>query len=184
MVFPDESGFSLVSPLKRTWAPRGQTPVLRTSIAHNERLNLIGALSVTPAARKIKLHVQSYWRALTGAEALVFFKHLLHHMRGPLIVVWDKHPIHKRKQVTAFLARHPRLDLHWFPTCAPELNPMEFVWTQVSECTASMAPHDAAELRANVRRGLARTRNSQKRLWACIRVSALPWKKTKSKSGR
>ncbi len=137
----------------------------------------MGALCVTPAARKLKLHVQSYWCPLTGDEVIVFFKHLLRHIRGPIIVVWDKHPIHKRKQVEAFLAQHPRLQVHWFPTCAPELNPMEFVWTQVSEYTANTAPHDAAELLAHVRGGLARTRISQKRLWACIYASGLPWKR-------
>jgi putative transposase len=176
-VFPDESGFSLVSPLKRTRAPRGRTPVIRTSIEHNQRLNLIGALCLTPAGRRIKLHVRSYWRSLTGEQVIAFLRHLLHHLRGPIVLVWDKHPIHKRKEVTAFLAQHPRLEVHWFPTCAPELNPMEFVWTQVSEATANTAPHNGGELQANVMGGLARTRHSQKRLWACIYGSELPWRR-------
>ena len=183
LILPDESGFSLVSPLKRTWARRGHTPVLRTSIEHNARLNLIGAWCVTPAARKIKLHVQSYWCVLTGQEVIAFLKHLLRHVRGPIMLLWDKHPIHKRKIVTQFLERHPRIEVHWFPTCAPELNPMEFVWTQVSESTANTAPHNVMELQTIVRRGVARTRNSQKRLWACVYASDLPWKRKSPKRG-
>lgn len=183
MIFLDESGFSLVSPLKRTWARRGQTPVMRTSIEHNQRLNLIGAWCLTPAARKVKLHLQSHWAALSGEEVVLFLKHLLRQVCGPIVLVWDKHPIHKRKMVTQFLARHPRLDMNWFPTCAPELNPTEFVWTQVSESTASTAPHNASELQTNVRRGVARTRSSQKRLWSCLHASDLPWKREYSKRG-
>jgi putative transposase len=182
LVFPDESGFSLVSPLKRTWARRGQTPVLRTSVEHNQRLNLIGAWCLTSAGRKVKVHLQSSWSAMSGAEVMQFLKHLLRHIRGSIIVVWDRHPIHKRKMVTQFLERHPRIDRYWFPTSAPELNPMEFVWTQVSESTAGTAPHNKRELQGNVRRGVARTRVSQKRLWACLAASELPWKRKRPKT--
>lgn len=149
---------------------------MRTSIEHNKRLNLIGAWCLTPAAQRINLHVQMYWCAISGSQVLRFLNYLLQQRRGALILVWDKHPIHKRKIVTQFLSRHPRLDTYFFPTCAPELNPMEFVWTQVSEATAGSAPHNTSELQTNVRRGVARTRASQKRLRACLVASTLPSK--------
>lgn len=174
---PDESGFSLVSPLKRTWAPRGHTPVIRTSLEHKERLNLIGAVCVSPRQRKIKLHLQSYWIALTGDEVIVFLKHLLHCISGPIVVVWDKHPIHGRRKVEDFLARHPRLHVYDFPTAAPELNPTEWVWAQVTEYTAGSAPHNKMELQANVMAGVTRTRRSPSRLWACVFGSDLPWQR-------
>lgn len=177
LVFPDESGFSLVSPLKRTWAPRGKTPIIRTSIEHNERLNLIGALRVSPRKRKVKLHLQSYHKSITGDEVIAFLKHLLRCIPGPIVMVWDKHPIHGRRKVKDFLMCHPRLHVYDFPTAAPELNPTEFVWTQVTEYTASSAPRNRMELRANVLAGVARTRRSSSRLWACIFGSDLPWKR-------
>jgi transposase len=167
----------LVSPLKRTWAPRGQTPVLRTSIEHHQRLNLIGAVLVTPGARQLKLCLQSHWQSLNGDHVITFLKHLLRRVRGPIIMIWDKHPMHRRGKVKAFLAAHPRIHMYPFPTCAPELNPAEFVWTQVSEYTANTAPHNQAELGRNVRAGIARTRQSQPRLWACVYASELPWKR-------
>lgn len=163
--------------MKRTWAPRGKTPTIWTSVEHNERLNLIGGLCLTPAGRKLKLHVRSYWQTLKGEQVVEFLEHLLAHGQGPIVLLWDRHPIHKRKVVKAFLARHPRLIVYWFPTAAPELNPMEFVWTQISEYTASTAPHNAAELQQYVFAGLARTRHSQTRLWACIHGSELPWRR-------
>lgn len=157
--------------------------MIRTRIEHNRRLNLIGAWGLTPAARKVRLHVQAHWGALSGTEVVRFLKHLLRRVRGPLILLWDRHPIHKRSMVTQSLKRHPRLEGSWFPTCAPELNPMEFVWTQVSEATASTAPHNATELQTNVRRGLARTRVSQQRLWGCLDAADLPWTSRRAKSG-
>jgi transposase len=171
----DESGFSLVSPLKRTWAPRGETPTIRTSISHHDRLNIIGALLVLPNGEQFKLSMRSYWHSLTGKEVIVFLKQLLRCTSGYIILVWDNHSIHKRKIVQEFLATQERLIVYWFPTAAPELNPAEYVWTQVSEYTAGTAPHNRAELHANVKAGIARTRRSQRRLHSCLPATHLEW---------
>ncbi len=175
LAFEDESGFSLVSPLKRTWAPRGETPIVRTSISHHDRLNLIGALLVLPGGEQCKLTIRSYWHSLTGKEVILFLKQLLRCTSGYIILVWDNHAIHKRKIVQEFLETQERLIVYWFPTAAPELNPAEYVWTQVSEYTAGTAPHNRVELRTNVMAGISRTRRSQKRLRSCLHASRLLW---------
>jgi transposase len=166
-----------VSPLKRTWAPCGETPTIWTSAEHNDRLNLIGGVCLTPGGRKLKLYTRSYWDTIAGEQVVEFLEHLLAHVHGPMVLLWDRHPIHKRKVVQVFLARHPRLMVEWFPIAAPELNPAEGVWAQISEYTASIAPHGKTELQEYVMAGLARTRHSQKRLWACIFGSDLPWRR-------
>lgn len=163
--------------MKRTWAPRGQTPTIRTSLEHNEHVNLMGALSLTPARRKLKLQVHAHRQSIAGEQVVAFLTDLLHKVRGPLVLVWDKHPIHRRRTVKTFLVHQPRLHVYEFPTSAPELNPVEFIWTQVKEYTASTAPHDGTELRRNVSAGIARTRRSQRRLWACLLAADLPWKR-------
>ena len=132
---------------------------------------------MTPGKRKIKLHLQSHRKSISGDEVIRFLKHLLRHVKGPIVILWDKHPIHRRRKVKDFLARHPRVHVYEFPTSAPELNPTEFVWTQISEYTASTAPHNGTELRTNVFAGIARTRRSQDRLWACVFASDLPWQR-------
>jgi transposase len=144
-------------------------------LEHNERLNLIGTLCVTPARRKIKLHQQSHRRSIRGDEVVRFLSQLSHQVKTPIVMVWDRHPIHRRRIVKEWLKHHPRVQVYEFPTSAPELNPAEYVWTQISEYTAGTAPHNGAELRANVFAGIARTRRSQARLWACIFGSGLPW---------
>jgi putative transposase len=133
LCFEDESGFSLVSPLKRTWAPRGQTPVVRTSIFHHSRLNVIGTLLISPAGKRIHLSTRLHHRSLTGQQIISFLESLLCQVHGPIVLVWDNHPIHKRKLVQLFIAEHPRLHLFPFPAYAPELNPAEGIWLHSSQ---------------------------------------------------
>ncbi len=167
-----------MSPLKHTWAPRGETPTQYTSLDHHDRLNLIGGLGLTPARRKIRLHLQAHGRSITGEEVKRFLTHLLQQIPGPIVLVWDKHPIHRRSSVQTFIESHTRLHVYEFPTSAPELNPSEMVWTQISEYAAGTAPHDTAELYNIVYAAIARTRRSRHRLWACIHGSKLPWKRS------
>ena len=175
LVLEDESGFSLVSPLKRTWSRRGQTPVRKTSIDHHQRLNLLGALLVSPKGKRIRLSIRSYWHSLTGKEVIAFLRQILGRVSGPIVLVWDRHPIHKRKMVQEFLDAHKRLHMFYFPVAAPELNPAEFIWTQATEYTAGTAPHNSQELQTNVFNAIARTRLSPKRLQACLLGTHLKW---------
>lgn len=175
LIFEDESGFSMVSPLKRSWSRRGHTPVLRTSLNHHQRLNLFGALLVQPDGKTIELATRSYQHSLCGEQTIEFLKQLLRRVQGEIVLVWDNHSIHKRNIVKDFIATQLRLHVYYFPTCAPELNPVEFVWTQVSEHTAGFAPHNMSELVTRVRAGVARTRASHQRLNACLKGSELSW---------
>jgi len=166
-----------VSPLKRTWSPRGQTPVTRTSLNHHQRLNLFGAVLVSCHRKKpLQLVIRSYICTLTGVQVVAFLKQLLRTISGEIVLVWDNHPIHQRRLVEKFIENQPRLHVYWFPTCAPELNPAEFIWTQLKEHTASTAPHNLLELRRNVLSGVTKIRRSQNRLQHCLSASELSWK--------
>jgi transposase len=147
---------------------------VRTQLQHNTRLNVIGAVVVSPHGRRRRLYTQMQAQSVKGEQIVAFLQHLLARVRGPLVLVWDNHPTHRRKHVQAFLAQHPRLHVFHFPPYAPELNPAEFVWTQTHEYLAGAAPVDLAELRVLLRAGLHRTRRSQARLRACLAASALP----------
>ena len=104
-----------------------------------------------------------------------FLRQILALVSGSIVLVWDRHPIHKRKAVQNFLAAHKRLHMFYFPVAAPELNPAEFIWTQTAEYTAGTAPHNAKELQTNVFSAIARIRASQTRLQACLLGSRLDW---------
>jgi transposase len=136
-------------------------------------------LLITPAGQKIRLRAKRHEINLTGEQIIGFLNHLLGQVRGPILLVWDRAPIHQQKKVQDLIRRRKRLSVYNFPTCAPELNPVEFVWTQVQEYLAGTAPENLSLLRANVAAALQRTRVSQKRLWACLHASDLPWKRVR-----
>jgi len=166
----------MISPLKRSWSPRGHTPTAHTSLDHHQRLNLFGALLLSPKMRRIQLSILSFQCSLRSEHTILFLSQLLRLLPGPIILLWDSHKIHISPKTQEFIGQHPRLQAYRFPTYAPELNPVEFVWTQISEYQAGFAPHNMSELCRRIRSAVARTRASKKRLAACLQASSLSWK--------
>jgi len=175
LIWLDEKGFSLISPLKRTWAPVGQTPRLRTSLNHHDRLNLMGALVISPKGQRLRVRVRSTTDSQTGDTVVTFLTQLLADIAGPIVLVWDSAPIHTRHKVRDFIAAQPRLHAFFLPKYAPELNPVEFLWAQLSEHLACRASQSIKELKRLVHMALQRSRASRWRLEACLRGADLPW---------
>jgi len=96
--------------------------------------------------------------------------------KGHLVIIWDNHKIHLAPQTQEFIEKHPRLHVYCFPICTPELNSVEFVWTQISQYQTGFAPLNMQALCERVKSGVARTRSSRKRLLACLNGSGLSWK--------
>ncbi len=173
LVFVDESGFLLIPSVRRTWAPRGQTPLLRYWQRH-DRVSAISGLTVSPRRRRLGLYFQLHDDNLHALEACAFVQHLLRHLPGPVIVLWDNGNIHKGPVVRALCAAYPRLHLEAFPAYAPELNPDEGVWTLAKGALANGRPDSREALRAELLDALLRTRNSQQLLRGCFTQSDLP----------
>jgi transposase len=129
---------------------------------------------VSPKWRRVALYLRCRPRDLSGLDIRAFLHHLLRHLRGPVDLLWDRGPIHRRREVRAFLADRPRLDVHYFPAYAPELNPAEYVWAQTDHALANGAPDDLRELRQRLAGATRRLRRSQSLLWSCIYASGLP----------
>lgn len=160
--------------MARTWAPKGSTPIVRYCYKH-DRISAISALAVSPKRRRLALYLHLRTRNLTGLDVRAFLKHLLRHLRGPVVLLWDRGTIHRRSEVTQWIRRHPRLQVEPFPAYAPELNPAEYVWNQADRALANSAPTDLVQLNGMLRHSVRRIRGSQKLLWSCIYASDLPW---------
>ena len=106
---------------------------------------------------------------------MAFLQQLLRHLRGPVVLLWDRSRSHRGVLVRGFLRTHPRLHVESFPGYAPELNPDEFVWNHLKRAVANSAPRDLADLKHLLHPPLMRLRQSQRRLWSCIAASDLPW---------
>ena len=174
LVFADESGFLLIPNVKRTWSPKGETPIIRYKLQH-QKLSAISALAVSPRRRRIALYLQIRRRAFKGLDVQRFLHYLLKQLRGPIILLWDQGPIHKHSTVREFVQAHPRLQIKEFPGYAPELNPAEYVWCESDSALANSRPEELTELKALLVATKRRLRKSQDLLWSCIEASDLPW---------
>ena len=149
----DESGFYPLPSVVRTYAPVGQTPILRGWWTR-EHLSAISALS--PEG---KLYFHSQDHALNSEDVVAFLEHLLREVPGRLLIIWDGAPIHRRHTIREFLTNGAaqRLHLERLPAYAPELNAGEGLWAQLkgvelrNVCCVDL-PHLGGELRDAVTR--------------------------------
>lgn len=155
IVFVDEAGFALLAAAVATWAPRGQTPLLK--YPPWEHLSVISA--ITPQGQ---LYTWMQEHAFKGPDIVRFLQHLLRQIQGKLLLIWDGLPAHRGKVVKAFLRQGAaqRLHLERLPGYAPDLNPDEGVWGYLKTVElANVCCHDLAELRTELRKAIARLRH-------------------------
>ena len=126
IVWVDEAGFYLLPGVVRTYAPRGQTPLLRGKLTR-DHLSVIGAVTLTG---KVYTHMQS--DPIDGTAIVRFLKHLLRQIPGKVLVIWDGLPAHRGQIVRDFdfltSGAAARLHLERLPSYAPDLNPAEGLW--------------------------------------------------------
>ena len=127
IVLIDESGFMLQPVVRRTWAPRGQTPI-QSSWDRHDRLSGISAITVAPSRRRLGLYFQIHSDNVRWDKVIAFLAVLHQHLRRKFIVVLDRLNAH-RKPVRLLRAEHPEwFEVEWLPAYAPDLNPVEMVW--------------------------------------------------------
>lgn len=154
IVWVDEAGFYLLAGVVRSYAPRGQTPVLRVPLTRHH-LSVISAIT---AAGHLLVAVQAH--AFHGVEVERFLKHLLNHLRSRLLIIWDGATIHHDHVLTAFVAGTAgQLCVEQLPGYAPDLNPDEGVWDHLKNVELkNVTCHDQRELRRELRLAIARLR--------------------------
>lgn len=139
----------LLAPLvRRSWAPRGRTPVFYQASRSREKVSCLAAVSLSPQRRRVGLYFSLRPNTnLTTRWLRAFLRALTRHFHNPLVLVWDRLPVHRARSVEDFLARHPRLHTVLLPPYAPELNPVENLWAYLKQNPlANLAAHDAQHL--------------------------------------
>jgi hypothetical protein len=161
LIFLDESGFSESPVVRRTWAPRGRTPVLVVPF-NWKRLSAIASLVTTPAARRVGLCLRLHPGSIKQPQIVAYLQALKRYLRArKAILLWDRLPAHRGKQVEAYLERQSSwLTMEYLPPYAPELNPIEYFWSHLSGTDmAQFVGEDLAAVRRQARRGACRVRN-------------------------
>jgi len=164
----DESAFYLLPGVVRTFAPRGQTPVLRLPLTREH----LSAISGITRDGRLLLRVQA--RAFKSPDVVAFLRQLLRCLRGKLPVVWDGAPIHRAHPIKDFLAAGAakRLRLEPLPGYAPELNPDEGIWHYLKHVELrNVRCQDLEHLDDELRRAVKRLRHKRSVIRGCFHQS-------------
>lgn len=115
--------------VRRTWAPRGRTPILIQRGRSHQKVSAIAALSIAPRRRRVGLYFSLLADAnITADRVIRFVRELRRQLQKPMIIVWDRSNTHRAKIVNRFFARGSTLHRESFPPYAPDLNPVEMIW--------------------------------------------------------
>lgn len=169
----DESGLMLQPVVRRTWSPRGRTPIIKSWDRH-DRLSAISALTIPPHRCRLGLHFEVLDHNVRWPDVYRFLSSLLSKLRRPLTVVLDRLSAHRgaAKRLKARLG--DRIEFEWLPAYAPELNPVEYVWghTKYGDL-ANYVPEDIDALKGELVDSLERKRGNGDLLRSFFRQAEL-----------
>jgi len=148
--FSDEAGFQSDPALGRTYGLKGHTPVVPTS-GQRQAINAISAINAQGA-----FWAMTYDGKLNAESFVLFLQNFMRRRHKSVFLVVDGHPSHRAKLVQRYVqSLDGRLELHFLPPYAPDLNPDEFVWHHMKANGVSKKPLKRNEsLRRRVERDL------------------------------
>jgi transposase len=131
---------------RRTWAPRGQTPVQR-SWDRRDRLSVIGAVTLSPTRSRVGCCFDAQRKNVKTDDVVEFLRRLRRKVRRPLIIVWDRWSVHRAAQKRIAKLGWRGIEFEQLPAYCPELNPVEAMWSHAKYADlANFVPDDVEEL--------------------------------------
>ena len=175
--FLDESGASLRPPVRRTWAPRGHTPVLRHRMRGRKRISMAGVCCYRPDGTDARLAFHLREGAYDTAQLIPIVQALGQLLGGnaPVILIWDNLPAHTSLAMRAWVrAQHAWLQVEYLPAYAPDLNPVEGLWANLKGVElANRACRSLEELAAAAEQGIGRVRGESELLFSFLHQAGL-----------
>ena len=117
-------------------------------------------ISVAAGMTFWNFYFQIFDKTIGKEETVLFLAHLLQHIAGPLLIIWDRLPAHRSRLVGEFLdALEGQIVVEYLPPYAPELNPVEYLWGYWKHHQLpNVCPKDLWQLSDGARRTLRRLR--------------------------
>jgi DDE superfamily endonuclease len=174
-VFWDESGVSLLPVVRRTWAPRGHTPVIRHHFKW-KRTSLAAALCYGSRGGGAQLAMHHHLDAYDTDSLIGALEQLRRFLGGEkATLLWDGLPAHRSRAMRAWLRRQRSwLVVEPLPAYAPELNPVEGLWANLKGVElANLAGDTLAEVAAAAERGIQRIRSTHHLAYSFLRHCGL-----------
>jgi hypothetical protein len=175
IVFWDESGISVIPVVRSTWAPRGQTPVLRHPFSW-KRASMAAALCIRPrgGGAQLAFHLRAgSYDTDSLIEALGALRAFLAGEKATLI--WDGLPAHRSRKMLAWLRSQRRwLVVERLPAYAPDLNPVEKVWANLKDVElANLTSEHLSDITTAAHAGIERIRATPRLLYSFLHATGL-----------
>jgi hypothetical protein len=173
----DESGLLMAPLVRRSWAPAGQPPVIRPRAGHREKVSVAGALWLTPKQDRVELAYQTLVDGyFTNEEVADFLAGAMPGLGWPVVLIWDGGTMHQGGPINDLVTGSDgRLELVRLPSYAPELMPVEQLWSWLKYGQlCNYTPASSAQLGQVIRAKLDPLRADQQLLRSFIHASALP----------
>jgi DDE superfamily endonuclease len=158
LVFFDESAVSLIPPVRRTWSPRGHTPVLRHRFGW-KKASMAAALGYHADGTKARLcfHLQE---ASYNTDSLIGVLDQLgaFYAGHQVVLIWDGLSAHWSTRMRAFMdSQRAWLRVERLPAYAPDLNPVEGLWANLKDVELANLPGASlVEVADQAQRGIQR----------------------------
>jgi hypothetical protein len=172
LVFFDESGISLLPVTRRTWSPRGRTPILRHR-CNWKRASMAGALGYHASdptrgprlcfhVRKDSYDTVSLIEVLTQLGAF--------YAGEQVVLLWDGLSAHWSHDMRAFIdSQRDWLQVERLPGYAPELNPVEGLWANLKGVElANFAGDTVVQVADAAEQGIHRVCDDQQLVWSFL----------------
>lgn len=131
----DETGLRSDDVRGRSYAPQGDTPVVRPN-HRREKAGLISAVTNKGVLRWMMLE-----KAINVMLLIDFLKRLAHDAERKVFLILDNLRVHKAPEVKEWLARHrEKIEVFYLPSYSPELNPDELLNADLKEAIGKQAP--------------------------------------------
>lgn len=161
--------------VRATWAVKGQTPTIE-STGSWKNLSLSGTLLTTPKGNRLKLYLNVFYGSMKGRDFVCYLKMLKRHLAGrKLLLIWDGLPAHRARVVTDYLmAQRAWLRVKRLPAYAPELNPIEYLWSAMkTKDLAGLPARGLSPVRRAVWKSKRRMNSNQRLLNGFLKASTL-----------
>ena len=158
--FADETGMRSDHQAGKSYAPKGQTPVIKRT-GQRFSLNMISAIS-----NRGHLQFMILDGRFNGEVFKTFLQQMIKYSRKKIYLVIDGHPAHKTKMLNDWLEENEtRIEVFFLPPYSPELNPQEYVNQDVkTNIIGKKRPINKAQMRSNVEDFMNRRKRDKKQV--------------------
>ncbi len=135
MHWGDETGLRSDDVRGRSYAPRGETPVVRVN-SKREGLSIISTVT-----NKGEMRWKMFEGAMNADILIDFMGRLIKGAAKKIFLILDNLRVHHCKPVKAWLAQHmDQIEVFYLPSYSPELNPDEMANADIKQAVTTAAP--------------------------------------------